>query len=75
LGVILATIVLFMAVSSFLADTFNVAERLVPQNERDAAIRTFGVNLVIAVVGLMILAVMLWQARKLVHWRNNKKTE
>jgi hypothetical protein len=72
LGIVLAAIVLFMAVSSFLADTFNVAERLVPQNDRDTAIRTFGVEIVIAAVGLMILALMIWQARKLVHWRTRK---
>ncbi|MFL5803850.1 MAG: hypothetical protein ACJ8CR_19170 [Roseiflexaceae bacterium] len=71
LGVILATIVLFMAVSSFLADTFNVADRLVPQNDRDRAIQTFGAEIVIAAVGLLILGLMIWQARKLLNrrWR------
>jgi hypothetical protein len=71
LGVILAAVVLFMAVSSFLADTFNVADRLVPQSDRDRTIQTFGAEIVIAAVGLLILGLMIWQARKLLNrrWR------
>jgi hypothetical protein len=71
LGVILAAVVLFMAVSSFLADTFNVAERLFAQNERELAIRNLGAEVLIAAVGLLILGLMIWQARKLIprRWR------
>jgi hypothetical protein len=72
LGILLAAVVLFMAVSSFLADTFNVAERLVPQNERDYVIRLFGVEIVIAAVGFLIFGLMLWQARKLINRRTRK---
>jgi hypothetical protein len=72
LGILLAAVVLFMAVSSFLADTFNVADRLVPQSDRDRAIQTFGTEIVIAAVGLLILGLMLWQARKLVNRRTRK---
>lgn len=61
LGVALGAIVLFMAVSSFLADTFSVIDRLTSptQSERDIAIRNFGIALVaglIAAVGLWLLA-------------------
>jgi hypothetical protein len=72
LGIVLAAIVLFMAVSSFLADTFNVADRLFPQNERDRAIRTFGAEIVIAFAGLLILGLMIWQARTLINRRTRK---
>lgn len=72
LGVVLAAIVLFMAISSFLADTFNVAERLVPQNARDVTIQQFGVEIVIAAIGLLILGMMLLQARKLIYRKNRK---
>jgi hypothetical protein len=72
LGIVLAAIVLFMAVSSFLADTFNVADRLVPQNERDRAIQSFGTEIVIAAVGLLILGLMVWQASKLINRRPHK---
>jgi len=72
LGIVLAAIVLFLAVSSFLADTFNVADRLFPQNDRDFAIRNFGAEIVIAFVGFLILGVMIWQARKLFNRRTRK---
>jgi hypothetical protein len=72
LGILLAAVVLFMAVSSFLADTFNVADRLVPQNERDYTIRLFGVEIVIAAIGFLIFGLMLWQVRKLINRRTRK---
>jgi len=72
LGIVLAAIVLFLAVSSFLADTFNVADRLFPQNDRDFAIRNFGAEIVIAFVGFLILGMMIWQARKLFNRRTRK---
>ncbi len=72
LGIVLAAIVLFLAVSSFLADTFNVADRLFPQNDRDFAIRNFGAEIVIAFVGFLILGMMIWQARKLLNRRTRK---
>ena len=71
-GIVFAAVVLFMAASSFLADTFNVADRLVPQNERDYTIRLFGVEIVIAAIGFLIFGIMLWQARKLINRRTRK---
>src|SRR6185436_7378165 len=41
LGIILAAIVLFMAVSSFLADTFNVVDRLGDPNQNGWTIITW----------------------------------
>jgi hypothetical protein len=72
LGIILGAIVLFMAISSFLADTFNVAERLTSESARDFAIRNFGTEIVIGAVGLLILVVMIWRARKLLSRRHRK---
>jgi hypothetical protein len=72
LGILLAAVVLFMAVSSFLADTFNVADRLVPQNERDRAIQTFGTEIVIVAIGFLIFGLMLWRVRKFINRRTRK---
>jgi len=74
LGIILGAIVLFMAISSFLADTFNVAERFYSQTDRDFAIRSFGTEIVIGFIGLLILGVMIWRARKLLN-RWHRKTK
>ncbi len=71
LGVILAAAVLFMAVSSFLADTFNVAERLFAEDARGLAIRNLGAEVAIGAVGLLILGLMIWMGRKRLtrRWR------
>jgi hypothetical protein len=71
LGVILAAVVLFMAVSSFLADTFNVAERLFAEDARSLAIRNLGAEVAIVAIGLLILGLMIWLARKRLtrRWR------
>jgi hypothetical protein len=65
LGIVLGAVVLFMAISSFLADTFNVVDRLYSQTDRDLAVRNFGVEIVVGLVGLLILGLMIWRSRKL----------
>jgi hypothetical protein len=72
LGIGLGAVVLFMAVSSFLADTFNVVDRLVSQTDRDLAIRNFGVEIIVGFVGLLILGLMIWRSRKLLTRRTRK---
>jgi len=72
LGIVLGSVVLFMAVSSFLADTFNVVDRLYSQSDRDLAIRNFSVELIVGFVGLLILGIMIWRSRKLFARRTRK---
>src|SRR6476469_1653542 len=72
LGIGLGAVVLFMAVSSFLADTFSVVERLYGQTDRDLAIRNFGAEVIIGVIGLLILGLMIWRSRKLLTRRARK---
>jgi hypothetical protein len=64
LGLILAAILLFMAVSSFLADTFAVAERLATDTQDDRWILVWSV---IGIVGVLAMGLMVWQARKLLN--------
>lgn len=66
LGIVLGMIVLFMAISSFLADTFDVLDRLTdPQQE--------GWFLLLWIVsgfaGLLVMGVVIWRARKLLNRR------
>jgi hypothetical protein len=72
LGIGLAAVVLFMAISSFLADTFDVVERLFGQSDQDMAVRSFVVEIVVGLVGMLILGLMIWRARKLFARRARK---
>jgi hypothetical protein len=65
LGIGLGAVVLFMAVSSFLADTFNVVDRLYSATDHDLAVRNFGVEIIVGFAGLLILGLMIWRSRKL----------
>jgi hypothetical protein len=70
LGLGLGAVVLFMAISSFLADTFNVLDRLFSptQTERDQAIR----NLVLAIViGLVVAACLVVVVR--IAWKRRSR--
>jgi hypothetical protein len=69
LGIGLGAVVLFMAISSFLADTFNVVDRFYNTTDRDLAIRNFGAEVIIGVIGLLILGLMIWRSRKLLTRR------
>lgn len=63
IGIALGMIVLFMAISSFLADTFNVIDRLNGQDGWPLF------EWVLSVVGgLLLLGVLLWRGRALVRW-------
>jgi hypothetical protein len=64
LGVVLATIVLFLAVSSFLADTFNVIDRLSSVDQQSWVILIW---IVTGGAGLLLLGVLVWRARRLFH--------
>ena len=72
LGIGLGAVVLFMAISSFLADTFNVVDRFYNTTDRDLAIRNFGAEVIIGVIGLLILGLMIWRSRKLLTRRARK---
>jgi hypothetical protein len=72
LGLGLGAVVLFMAISSFLADTFSVVDRFYNANESDLASRTFGTEVVVGVIGLLILGLMIWRSRKLFTRRARK---
>ena len=61
LGVILGTVVLFMAVSSFLADTFNVVDRLGGPQQDGWDILAW---VVVVVIGLVLLVVLMGSARR-----------
>ena len=62
LGIVLGAIVLFMAISSFLADTFNVVDRLSDPDQNGWAIIAWVVTFV---VGLVILGLFIWRSRKM----------
>jgi hypothetical protein len=64
LGVVLATIVLFLAVSSFLADTFNVIDRLSSVDQQSWVILTW---IMTGGAGLLLLGVLVWRSRRLFH--------
>jgi hypothetical protein len=70
LGIGLGAVVLFMAISSFLADTFNVVDQL--YNPTNLAVRNFGVEIAVGLVGLLILGLMVWRSRKLLMRRARK---
>ncbi len=72
LGIGLGAVVLFMAISSFLADTFNVVDRFYNAADHDLASRTFGTEVIVGVIGLLILGLMIWRARKLFTRRARK---
>jgi hypothetical protein len=72
LGIGLGAVVLFMAISSFLADTFNVVDRFYNTTDRDLAIRNLGAEVIIGVIGLLILGLMIWRSRKLLTRRARK---
>lgn len=74
LGIGLGAVVLFMAISSFLADTFNVVDRFYNTTESDLASRTFGTEVIVGVIGLLILGLMIWRSRKL-FTRRTRKTQ
>lgn len=74
LGIGLGAVVLFMAISSFLADTFNVVDRFYNTTERDLASRNFGTEVIVGVIGLLILGLMIWRSRKL-FTRRARKTQ
>jgi len=61
LGIVLGAIVLFMAISSFLADTFSVVDRLSNPDQNGWAIITWVITFVI---GLIILGVFIRRSRK-----------
>lgn len=62
LGVILGAIVLFMAISSFLADTFNVVENLSNPQKNGWALVAW---IVTVAGGLLVLALLIGRARRL----------
>jgi len=72
LGLGLGAVVLFMAISSFLADTFNVVDRFYNATDGDLASRTFGTEVIVGALGLLILGLMIWRARKLFTRRTRK---
>ena len=72
LGLGLGAVVLFMAISSFLADTFSVVDRFYNANDSDVGSRTFGTEVVVGVIGLLILGLMIWRSRKLFTRRARK---
>ncbi|HJZ47620.1 MAG TPA: hypothetical protein VKE41_10665, partial [Roseiflexaceae bacterium] len=53
-------------------DTFNVVDRFYSATDRDLAIRNFGAEVIVGVVGLLILGLMIWRARKLFTRRARK---
>lgn len=69
LGVLLGAVVTFMAISSFLADTFNVLDRLADpsQTERALGVRT----LMLAILIGLIVTTLLWLA---VRWARKRFT-
>jgi hypothetical protein len=74
LGIGLGAVVLFMAISSFLADTFDVVDRFYNTSESNLGSRTFGTEVIVGVIGLLILGLMIWRSRKL-FTRRARKTE
>jgi hypothetical protein len=72
LGIGLGAVVLFMAISSFLADTFNVVALVFSSSDQDRAVRDYGVAIAVGLVGLLILGLMIWRSRKLLARRARK---
>ncbi len=72
LGLGLGAVVLFMAISSFLADTFSVVDRFYNATESDLASRALGTEVIVGVIGLLILGLMIWRSRKLFTRRARK---
>lgn len=70
LGLWLGATVLFMAVSSFLADTFNVVDRLADPNQNGWTIIAWVVTFV---AGLIVLGLMMWRSRKLFNRVFNRR--
>ncbi|HEU5103207.1 MAG TPA: hypothetical protein VFU22_29505 [Roseiflexaceae bacterium] len=70
LGIGLGAVVLFMAVSSFLADTFDVVGQL--YNPSNLTVRNFTLQIIIGLIGLLILGLMIWRSRKLFTRRARK---
>ena len=70
LGLALGSIVLFMAISSFLADTFNVVDRLGDPNQNGWTIIAWVAT---GIGGLLILGLMIWRARKLFNRLFNRR--
>lgn len=62
LGIMLGMVVLFMAISSFLADTFNVVDRL--NGQEGWTIVTW---ILTGLAGLLLLGLMIWRARALIR--------
>src|SRR5215216_1601752 len=75
LGIGLGAVVLFMAISSFLADTFEVVDRFYNASESDLASRIFGAEVIVGIIGLLILGLMIWRSRKLFTRRARKAQE
>lgn len=69
LALMLTVVVLFMAVSSFLADTFNVVDRLASENQRGWSILAWAIS---GVMGLLLLWAMIVMMRRLFQWRMKK---
>jgi hypothetical protein len=69
LGIVLGAIVLFMAVSSFLADTFNVVDRLSNPDQDGWMIIAWVVTFAI---GLVILGLFIRRSRKLFNRINRR---
>jgi hypothetical protein len=70
LGLWLGATVLFMAVSSFLADTFNVVDRLTDPNQNGWTIIAWVLTFF---AGLLVLAIMIWRSRKLFNRMLNRR--
>lgn len=68
LGVVLAVVVLFMAVSSFLADTFNVLDRL---HEQDGL--TILAWIATAFVGVLVMVLSILRMRRVIARRQRPK--
>jgi hypothetical protein len=70
LALVLGAIVLFMAISSFLADTFNVVDRLDDPSQNGWVLMAW---IVIGIVGMVILGLMISRSRKLVNRLFNRR--
>lgn len=69
LGIVLGMIVLFMAVSSFLADTFNVLDRITEPRHDDWLILAWISS---GFVGLLLMALAVLRARRLLNRRGRR---
>lgn len=70
LGVILGAIVLFMAISSFLADTFNVIDELSNPNKNGWALIAW---ILTVVVGMLVLGALIWRSWRLFNRLINRR--